>query len=125
MAGQIHDDTIYAELVGCMPEGSTLTCLLDCCHSGSVLDLPYMFKAGDGLQQKMGKNPKANFNKLKTMAIAYLVSKVFGKGKGAQLALMALTGSLDGGGDGSGGAGGLMSLSLLKQLFGMVSCAAE
>ena len=38
-AGQIHDDQVFSELVGRMPEGSTLTCLMDCCHSGSVLDL--------------------------------------------------------------------------------------
>ena len=35
-AGQIRDDVVYSELVGRMPEGSTLTCLMDCCHSGSV-----------------------------------------------------------------------------------------
>jgi hypothetical protein len=30
-----------------MKEGVTTTVLVDCCHSGTVMDLPYTFKAGD------------------------------------------------------------------------------
>ena len=78
-AGQIRDDTVFAELVGSMAEGSTLTCLIDCCHSGSVLDLPYTFKA-DGQAEVMKENPNANFDKLQAKAIQYIVYKVFGRG---------------------------------------------
>ncbi|CAN0461212.1 unnamed protein product, partial [Discosporangium mesarthrocarpum] len=40
-AGQIKDDEIFAKLVKKLPEGVTLTVIMDCCHSGSILDLPY------------------------------------------------------------------------------------
>jgi hypothetical protein len=91
-----------------------------------VLDLPYTFKA-DGQQAEMGENPNANLNKLKTMAISYLVRKVFGTGPVAQFALLAINGGLVGiangnsGGSGSG-SGSMMSLGLLNRLSSMV-CA--
>mmetsp|Transcript_6831 Transcript_6831/g.13341 ORF Transcript_6831/g.13341 Transcript_6831/m.13341 type:complete len:351 (-) Transcript_6831:1263-2315(-) len=44
-AGQIRDDDIFNTLIGPMPKGVTLTCIMDCCHSGTVLELPYVFKA--------------------------------------------------------------------------------
>ena len=113
-AGQIRDDVVYSELVGRMPEGSTLTCLMDCCHSGTVLDLPYTFKA-DGEQQEMGQNPKAHIGTLKAMAAAYLVRKIFGTGTVGQIAMMAV-GSSSGGGI-AGNVGGVLSLGLLKRIF--------
>eukprot|EP00591_Stephanopyxis_turris_P010836 CAMPEP_0195508846 /NCGR_PEP_ID=MMETSP0794_2-20130614/1947_1 /TAXON_ID=515487 /ORGANISM="Stephanopyxis turris, Strain CCMP 815" /LENGTH=291 /DNA_ID=CAMNT_0040635921 /DNA_START=119 /DNA_END=991 /DNA_ORIENTATION=- len=51
-AGQIRDDDLFKVLVGAMPRGVNLTCLMDCCHSGTVLDLPYKFKA-DGESDEM------------------------------------------------------------------------
>lgn len=51
-AGQIVDDELYEHLVLKMPRGSTLTCLMDCCHSGTVLDLPFNFVA-DGEQTEI------------------------------------------------------------------------
>jgi uncharacterized protein YbjT (DUF2867 family) len=45
--GQIRDDDLLKSLVCAMPKGVTMTCLFDCCHSGTVLDLPYVF-IGDG-----------------------------------------------------------------------------
>ncbi|CAM9709421.1 unnamed protein product, partial [Choristocarpus tenellus] len=50
-AGQIRDDEVLKELVASLPEGVTLTVVMDCCHSGSILDLPYMIKADDGTIQ--------------------------------------------------------------------------
>ena len=44
-AGQIPDDEIFNSLVSVLPKGVTLTVLMDCCHSGSILDLPYSFTA--------------------------------------------------------------------------------
>ena len=121
--GQIRDDLVFSELVGCMPQGSTLTCLMDCCHSGSVLDLPYIFKA-DGEQQTMEENPNANLNSLQATAIAYLVKKIFGTGVAGQVANMVLVNLLSGigkggGGKPTGGSGMNMVLPLLQQLLAM------
>ena len=44
-AGQIRDDDLLKHLVKPMSAGVTMTCLMDCCHSGTVLDLPYRFVA--------------------------------------------------------------------------------
>lgn len=43
-AGQIRDDDLYQYLVSGLSEGVHLVALMDCCHSGSVLDLPYKYK---------------------------------------------------------------------------------
>ncbi|CAM9508872.1 unnamed protein product, partial [Laminaria digitata] len=36
------------QLVISLPEGVTLTAVIDSCHSGSVLDLPYCIEADEG-----------------------------------------------------------------------------
>lgn len=58
--GQIRDDDILRILVKPMPAGCNMTCLMDCCHSGTVMDLPYRFTA-DG--DKMVRNSSMNFDK--------------------------------------------------------------
>lgn len=61
-AGQIRDDTVFKRLVLPMADDVTLTCLMDCCHSGTILDLPYKFKAGTG-QSVMNIQPGFKFDK--------------------------------------------------------------
>ncbi len=42
-AGMIVDDEIFDMLVAPLPKGVRLTAVMDCCHSGSVFDLPYSY----------------------------------------------------------------------------------
>lgn len=73
-AGQIRDDDIFSALIGPMPAGVTLTSVMDCCHSGTVLDLPYVFKA-DGEQNQMAPPPDFDFSKLAALFQAYMVQQ--------------------------------------------------
>jgi hypothetical protein len=47
-AGQIVDDELNDLLVKPLLPGVTLHALMDCCHSGTVLDLPYRCKGSGG-----------------------------------------------------------------------------
>ncbi|CCM04227.1 uncharacterized protein FIBRA_06394 [Fibroporia radiculosa] len=42
-AGQLVDDDLHNIVVKALPPGCRLTAIFDSCHSGSVLDLPYMY----------------------------------------------------------------------------------
>jgi len=46
-AGMIFDDEVYRFLVAPLQEGVLLTCIIDCCQSGTVLHLPYAFSADE------------------------------------------------------------------------------
>mmetsp|Transcript_40101 Transcript_40101/g.93120 ORF Transcript_40101/g.93120 Transcript_40101/m.93120 type:complete len:501 (-) Transcript_40101:74-1576(-) len=48
-AGMIFDDEIYRLLIGPLRERVRLTCVVDCCQSGTVLHLPYVISANDGV----------------------------------------------------------------------------
>ncbi|CAN0229943.1 unnamed protein product [Pylaiella littoralis] len=72
-SGQITDDVILKELVMTLPEGVTLTVVMDCCHSGSILDLPYALKADEGtigaveagdMSSTISANPGFDFAKM-------------------------------------------------------------
>jgi hypothetical protein len=60
-AGQIRDDDLLRTLVIPMARGVFVTSIMDCCHSGTVLDLPYTFKA-DGEQDSMQHNEGFEFD---------------------------------------------------------------
>ncbi|CAB9515511.1 Metacaspase-1 [Seminavis robusta] len=73
-AGQIRDDELFEKFIIPIQEGVTVTCLMDCCHSGSVLDLPYMFTA-DGKPNsnpQMQQNSKFNCVKMAKVAMRVL-----------------------------------------------------
>ena len=71
-SGQITDDTLYELLVNGFKKGVYVTFLIDCCHSGSVLDLPFVFtadgKGGDSMIVNQlvalanGDDPQTNFD---------------------------------------------------------------
>lgn len=42
--GEIVDDELRQLLVDPLPKGCRLTCIFDCCHSGTVLDLRYNYR---------------------------------------------------------------------------------
>ena len=46
-SGQIRDFSLFNHFVKPMKAGVTVTCVMDCCHSGSVLNLPYSFRPTD------------------------------------------------------------------------------
>jgi len=66
-AGQIRDDDLYKMLIGSLKEGVFATFIMDCCHSGSVLDLPFTFVA-DGESNEMSMGQDFDFGPLLTMA---------------------------------------------------------
>lgn len=43
-SGQIRDFSLFNHFVKPLAAGVTATCVIDSCHSGSVLDLPYSFQ---------------------------------------------------------------------------------
>jgi len=45
-AGQIIDDELYDHLVKPLPPGCRMWVILDCCHSGTALDLPFKAQVG-------------------------------------------------------------------------------
>ena len=52
-AGDIVDDDLFEILVRPLAEGAKLTAILDCCHSGSALDLHYQYGC-EGVRQFPG-----------------------------------------------------------------------
>ena len=50
---QTTDDILYERLVVPMSEGGALKYLFDCCHSGMILNLPYVFLANGKSDQKI------------------------------------------------------------------------
>jgi hypothetical protein len=59
-SGQIRDDDLLRSLVIPMSAGVFVTSIMDCCHSGTILDLPYNFK-GDGNMSEMEEVPGFDF----------------------------------------------------------------
>jgi metacaspase-1 len=62
-AGMIRDDDLFNTLVKPLKDDVHLVCLMDCCHSGTVLDLPYQFKA-DGNFTEMEIDEGFDFDKM-------------------------------------------------------------
>mmetsp|Transcript_47746 Transcript_47746/g.93251 ORF Transcript_47746/g.93251 Transcript_47746/m.93251 type:complete len:310 (+) Transcript_47746:165-1094(+) len=59
-AGQIRDDELLKKLVLPLQAGVTMFSLMDCCHSGTILDLPYRFRA-DGDTEEFQEEGGYNF----------------------------------------------------------------
>jgi hypothetical protein len=59
----IRDDDLFEILIKPLKDDVHLVSLMDCCHSGTVLDLPYVYKA-NGEFEKMEIDEGFNFDKL-------------------------------------------------------------
>jgi Caspase domain len=68
-SGQIRDDDLFRVLVSPMAAGVTMTCLMDSCHSGTVLDLPYRYTATGS---KMYRNEKFKSRRLQSSTFVWL-----------------------------------------------------
>lgn len=45
--GQIDSDTLHRRLVSALAPGCQLHIIFDCCHSGSAVELPYVYRTDD------------------------------------------------------------------------------
>lgn len=45
--GQLDSDTLHRHLVSALPRNSTLFVIFDCCHSGSAIELPFVYRSDD------------------------------------------------------------------------------
>lgn len=84
--GQIVDDEIHEILVRNLPKGVRLTAVVDCCHSGTVFDLPFIhdgagFGAGITIDGPLPSNPcvKAEEEAAAMMGTLSVLSKLTGK----------------------------------------------
>lgn len=73
-SGHIFDDEVFSTLIINMPKAVNLTCVIDACHSGTALDLPYIFKAtsrrSDAYVTKMELQPQFDSNNTRDVANA-------------------------------------------------------
>lgn len=83
-SGLIRDDTLYDILVKQLPLDCTLFSIVDACHSGTALDLPYLYRTDTGIHQQRNPESLANIIKVsgcrdsQTSADAYIAGKYQG-----------------------------------------------
>jgi metacaspase-1 len=99
--GQIRDDDLFDLLVNRVPAECNLTVVMDCCHSGSILDLPYTLKVDSNTMEAIesGKipstKPNPNFTgRLLKVGIALLRGQMEGASIG-ELRKVAMRGLLN------------------------------
>lgn len=47
-SGMITDDELYYKMIVRVPRGARFTAIMDCCHSGTAMDLPYIYDVENG-----------------------------------------------------------------------------
>lgn len=60
--GQINSDILHTHLVSQLPPNSTLFVILDCCHSGSALELPFVYRSDDDGNVNLMDNVKTGLH---------------------------------------------------------------
>ena len=63
-SGLIRDDLLYEILVKELPKDCHLFSIIDSCHSGTALDLPYIYRTDTGIKQQREVENLANIIKL-------------------------------------------------------------
>merc|ERR1712096_316234 len=53
-SGLVKDDWIYSDMICKLPANCELFGLTDCCHSGTIFDLPYRLDPQNGTFQESG-----------------------------------------------------------------------
>ena len=69
-SGQIRDFSLFNHFVQPMAAGVVVTCVMDCCHSGAVLDLPYSFRPTPAGTIRM----RENMSSLSNLAFLYILA---------------------------------------------------
>ena len=59
--GQISSDTLHRHLVSALPRNSVLHILFDCCHSGSAVELPFVYRTDEDGNINLVDNLKEGF----------------------------------------------------------------
>merc|ERR1712137_1065973 len=73
-AGQIPDDDIHKLLAKSLPAGVRLTAIFDSCHSGTIMDLPYIYHSTEKAYQKAHKSEDSGFMKRHKIGFSSLTS---------------------------------------------------
>lgn len=60
--GQIDSDTLHKQIVSPMIREARLTVLFDCCHSGSAIELPYVYRPDSNGRVNLVDNVKQGIN---------------------------------------------------------------
>ena len=127
--GHIVDDDIHKNLVAQLPEDCKLFCLFDCCHSGTILDLPYTIKLTSELESKIVKGT-AKMEQQDTAKTNSKVTDAMTSAPGAGLRLQHEASTNDAkssgkvlAGEASGSASG-MSMHIIVLLIAVMAAAA-
>jgi hypothetical protein len=62
--GQIDSDKLHRTLVSALPANSTLFVVFDCCHSGSAIELPFVYRSDADGNVTLMDNVKTGMNLL-------------------------------------------------------------
>ena len=90
-SGQISDDVIHKYLAKPLPAGVRLTAIFDSCHSGTIMDLPYIYHATEKQYEKAHKKENSGFMHRHKIGFSSLTSIA---GLGATIASVATTEAL-------------------------------
>lgn len=104
-AGILRDDDVFEAVCTPLPAGCKLTCVIDCCHSGSIIDLPWSFVAStEALGQARASVSAAWKQPQKPISVKALVIMFSGCKDTQESADVDNIASFGSGGQGAGGA---------------------